>query len=172
MKYKAIIFDMNGTILYLERFQQAEPLNTLPSRDAFMVDGFLAFHEKAKKHNLKMAIATNTSSGRIAVINPIVSLDALFGEHIYTTSHVAQAKPSPDIYLHAAAQLNVAPHECIAVEDTHKGLRAAREAGMFCIGINTGNQPEHLALAHLKIDHYDEIDLETLLKEISIKDAE
>ena len=164
MKYKAIIFDMDGTILYLERLQSAAPLHALPARHTFFVDGFLTFHAKAQEYNLKMAIATNARTSILEHVIPFLSLDSLFNEHIYNASHVPKGKPSPDLYLHAAAQLGVAPEECIAIEDSHNGLRAARDAGMFCIGINTSNNPEQLTLAHLKINHYDEIDLKELLR--------
>jgi beta-phosphoglucomutase-like phosphatase (HAD superfamily) len=157
MKYKAIIFDLDGTILFLEN------LRYTANTEGVLVDSFLAFHAKAKELNLKMAIATNASTQITQHATNVVGLDSLFAHHIYTASLVAKGKPSPDIYLHAAAQLNVAPEECIVIEDSHNGLRAARDAGMFCIGINTGKQLEQLMLAHLKIDHYDEIDLEKLL---------
>lgn len=163
MKYKAIIFDMDGTLMYLERLQNAAHLQQLPPPETFFVDGFLAFHDKVKQHNLKMAIATNAGTSILEQVKTILALDILFQEHIYNASLVSRGKPSPDIYLHAAAQLGIAPEECIAIEDSHNGLRAARDAGMFCIGINTGNNQERLMLAHLKIEHYDEIDLDTLL---------
>lgn len=43
---------------------------------------------------------------------------------------VAAAKPAPDLYLAAAAGLGVSPTECLAVEDSHPGVAAARAAGM------------------------------------------
>jgi beta-phosphoglucomutase-like phosphatase (HAD superfamily) len=222
MQYKAIIFDMDGTIMYSENRWYDANLKLLDNRgimlsqdkkeqlkqelvgrtaqdccqilkniahlnddieiliseiqalerqqpaQMLLVDGFLTFHSKAQKQNLRMAIATNASAGITQQIKTVLRLDTFFGDHIYTASHVAKGKPSPDIYLYAAAQLNIAPEECIAIEDSQHGLQAARDAGMFCIGINTSNQPERLLLAHLKIDHYDEIDLEKLLKGTNI----
>jgi len=43
------------------------------------------------------------------------------------------AKPAPDIYLAAASALGRAPAECVAVEDTAKGVQAATAAGMPCL---------------------------------------
>lgn len=43
------------------------------------------------------------------------------------------AKPAPDIYLAAAAALGRAPADCLAVEDTLKGLRSAAAAGIACL---------------------------------------
>ena len=44
-----------------------------------------------------------------------------------------QEKPAPDIFLHAAEELGLAPAECLVIEDALKGLAAARGAGMPCL---------------------------------------
>jgi beta-phosphoglucomutase family hydrolase len=48
---------------------------------------------------------------------------------------VARGKPEPDIYLTAAARLEVPPARCIVVEDAPAGVEAARRAGMRSIGV-------------------------------------
>ncbi len=45
----------------------------------------------------------------------------------------ANGKPAPDPFLMAAARLAVAPHECLALEDSHYGIRAASAAGMMTV---------------------------------------
>ena len=47
----------------------------------------------------------------------------------------AAAKPAPDAYRAAAAALGFAPAACVAVEDTPRGVRAARAAGMPVIAV-------------------------------------
>lgn len=97
-------------------------------------------------------------------MNKALNLENLFGKHMYTISHVAnQPKPNPAIYLYAADQLGHQPHECIAIEDSPTGIQSAKDAGMYCIGINSSRRPELLRAAHAIINHYDEIDLDTLL---------
>ncbi|MDC3961573.1 HAD family hydrolase [Polyangium jinanense] len=49
--------------------------------------------------------------------------------------HVTRLKPAPDAYLLAAAQLAVAPHRCLAFENTDEGVSAARAAGMPVIDV-------------------------------------
>ncbi|WP_431683293.1 HAD family hydrolase [Kitasatospora sp. KL5] len=51
-------------------------------------------------------------------------------------------KPAPDLFLHAAASLGVAPHECLVVEDSPNGVLAARAAGMDVLGY-TALTPAH-----------------------------
>jgi len=45
----------------------------------------------------------------------------------------ARGKPAPDPFLTAAARLGVAPQDCLALEDSHNGVRAAAAAGMMTV---------------------------------------
>lgn len=45
----------------------------------------------------------------------------------------ARGKPSPDPFLTAAARLNISPELCLALEDSHNGVRAASSAGMMTV---------------------------------------
>jgi HAD superfamily hydrolase (TIGR01509 family) len=55
-------------------------------------------------------------------------------------------KPAPDIYLLACERLGVTPSSAVAVEDSPTGVRAARAAGMTCIGVPShADQPLDLA---------------------------
>jgi HAD superfamily hydrolase (TIGR01509 family) len=53
--------------------------------------------------------------------------------HVVTRDDAAHAKPAPDIFLAAAAALRVRPAMCLAVEDSHNGVRAAVAAGMMTV---------------------------------------
>jgi beta-phosphoglucomutase-like phosphatase (HAD superfamily) len=47
----------------------------------------------------------------------------------------AHGKPAPDIFLAAAAELGVAPAQCVVIEDAQSGVQAAKAGGMACIGV-------------------------------------
>lgn len=49
---------------------------------------------------------------------------------IFSAQQVANAKPAPDLFLHAAKEMNVKPEDCIVIEDSSAGARAAIAAGM------------------------------------------
>ena len=126
---------------------------------------FQEFHDKVKKHDLKHAIATNSSQEGIDKIVSIVPLHHYFAEHIYTIDCVHKVfKPQPDIFLYAANMLGVQPQDCIVVEDSALGIAAAKAAGMYCIGINTGKNRDLLWQADEIVECYREIDLDRLLK--------
>lgn len=48
---------------------------------------------------------------------------------------IENAKPAPDIFLRAAAELGAVPERCLVFEDTPKGVQAARAAGMQVVAI-------------------------------------
>ena len=67
-----------------------------------------------------------------------------------SSEEVAHGKPAPDVYLEAARRLGSAPERCVAVEDSHAGIRSAKAAGMRVIAIPNASYPpddETLALA-------------------------
>jgi len=71
----------------------------------------------------------------------------------------ARGKPFPDGYLLAAQRLGVAAASCLVLEDSSAGIRAARDAGMMCVGVRAGNfarQPQDQA--HLVVDTLLQID--------------
>jgi HAD superfamily hydrolase (TIGR01509 family) len=74
---------------------------------------------------------------------------APFAPHIYSSEHVAQAKPAPDLFLHAAAQLGVDPAACLVIEDSVNGVRAALAAGMTVWGFSGGGHMDEAMRALL-----------------------
>ena len=60
--------------------------------------------------------------------------------------------------------LEIDPKHCIAVEDSAHGITAAKAAGMFCIGINTGMDRNAISHADHIIDAYDDLDIESLIQ--------
>ncbi len=70
----------------------------------------------------------------------------LFGAAV-SSEEVAGGKPRPDVYLEAARRLGVEPENCVAIEDSHNGIRSAKAAGMACIAIPNPMFPPGEALA-------------------------
>jgi HAD superfamily hydrolase (TIGR01509 family) len=68
-----------------------------------------------------------------------------FDPHIFSASAVARGKPFPDLFLHAAAQMQIEPGRCVVVEDSVAGVTAAVAAGMLAIGFAGGS--------HCRADH-------------------
>jgi beta-phosphoglucomutase len=78
---------------------------------------------------------------------------------IVATGDTDQGTPAPDPYGKAAERHGVAPHECVALEDSHAGLQSARSAGMRTIAIST-TYPRPTLQADRVVDSLDEITVE------------
>ena len=81
-----------------------------------------------------LAVATSTRGERARIKLARSGIDGYFS-HVVTSSDVAHAKPAPDLYLLAAERLGIPPRECIAIEDSEFGVRAASAAGMRVIQV-------------------------------------
>jgi beta-phosphoglucomutase-like phosphatase (HAD superfamily) len=79
-------------------------------------------------------VASNSRHEEMAVKFRTVGFTERVAGRLHSFTDVAQGKPAPDIYLAAAAAEGMAPGECIVVEDSPTGIRAAVAAGMDCLG--------------------------------------
>jgi HAD superfamily hydrolase (TIGR01509 family) len=86
---------------------------------------------------LSWVIATSSRKGQVAV--SVAALGLEDEPDIVDGSHVAHAKPEPDLLLLAAKRLGLPPERCWAVGDSTWDIRAAVAAGMFGIGVTAGS---------------------------------
>ncbi|AUH35239.1 HAD-IA family hydrolase [Paracoccus tegillarcae] len=102
------------------------------------------------------AVASSSNPERLRLSLGLTGLWDSFAPHVYSATMVANGKPAPDLFLLAARQLGVAPGDCIVIEDSPAGIRAARAAGMRVVGFLGGSHagPARLAdkLAALQPD--------------------
>lgn len=84
---------------------------------------------------------------------------------IVTKGDYARSKPAPDPYLLAAELLGIEPADCLALEDSHNGVRAAHAAGMMTIMVPdllAPNEEMHDKCIHIAETLHDVRDLLTL----------
>ena len=79
---------------------------------------------------LPMAVASGSSLKRLEHSLSITGLLNYFNGHVYSAEMVKHGKPAPDVFLLAAEKLNVAPQDCLVIEDGIHGIEAAGKAGM------------------------------------------
>lgn len=89
-------------------------------------------------------VASNSSTARMARCLAASGIAAEFSPPAFSASAVARGKPAPDLFLHAAATLHVAPAHCMVVEDTVFGVAAGKAAGMVVVGYLGGS---HMAVS-------------------------
>ncbi|KXI28092.1 HAD family hydrolase [Paraglaciecola hydrolytica] len=79
---------------------------------------------------INFCLATSSSRPRTLNALRITGLNEYFSDNIFTTSEVANGKPAPDLFLHAAKSMGVAAEKCLVFEDSLSGIQAAKSAGM------------------------------------------
>jgi HAD superfamily hydrolase (TIGR01509 family) len=79
---------------------------------------------------MPMAVASGSSLPIIEEILSAAGIREYFGPHVYSSDQVTRAKPFPDIFLHAAKKLGVAPHDTLVFEDSQHGVEAGKAARM------------------------------------------
>lgn len=98
---------------------------------------------------LPKAVASSSGADFLREKLRLTGLLDAFDPHVYSADLVARAKPHPDVFLHAAAQLGVDPGACLAIEDSVNGVRSARAAGMTVWGFAGGGHMDDAAAARL-----------------------
>ncbi|MEV5432793.1 HAD family hydrolase [Streptomyces sp. NPDC052701] len=80
-------------------------------------------------------VASSARHARIRFSHRTTGLDRWFEDgRVFSAEDVGRGKPAPDLFLHAAAVLGVAPERCVVVEDSPLGVQAALAAGMDVYG--------------------------------------
>lgn len=120
------------------------------------MNGALEAIEYCKNNYEKIAVAS--ASGRNVVESFLESLDVLneFDQVVSSEEKgIENGKPSPDIFEKTADRLGAEPEETVVIEDTMNGVKAAKEAGMYCI-LYPGDE-EAAELSDEKVESMDEI---------------
>lgn len=85
---------------------------------------------------VRLAVVTGASRGHFDRAHARTGLASLF-EVVVTADDCAEVKPSPQAYLAALERLRLGAHECLAVEDSPRGAKAAHAAGIACAIVPT-----------------------------------
>lgn len=101
-----------------------------------LINGLHDFLQQASGAGILLAIGSAAIPFNIDFVLDNLQIRAFFGA-IVSADDVEVSKPHPETYLKCAAQLGVAPSECLVFEDAPKGVEAARNAGMDCVVITT-----------------------------------
>jgi len=109
--------------------------------------GVLAFIEKCKQRNLKLAVATSADKTKMEINLKESGIDRDNFDALINGNDVEKKKPDPEIYLLAAKQIEVSPTNCLVVEDAVNGVEAALQAGSKCLALTTSFNENELSKA-------------------------
>jgi beta-phosphoglucomutase family hydrolase len=147
-----------------EMFRQKESiLFRLLQKDAEPTKGIIKLLRKLKSKEIKLAIGSSSTKKQIRYVLSKLNIAQLFSA-VVGAEDIIHSKPDPEIFLRAAAELNVNPSECLVVEDSQLGVEAAKRAHMKCVGYrnpSSGNQD--LSKADIITDDFSKLSITTLL---------
>ncbi len=75
-------------------------------------------------------VASNAPIPKLRHVLEITGLGVHFSDRLFSAYEIESWKPSPDLFLHAAAEMGYAAEQCIVIEDSEVGVEAASRAGM------------------------------------------
>lgn len=140
--------------IFNEAFDKKEDLELLVGVENLIKD----FHQKG----MQLILASSASKVTIERVFNRFKLHDYF-THIVSGEDFPKSKPHPAIFEHAAS-LSIAPKDnCIVIEDSTNGIKAAKAAGIFCVAYNSfHSKDQDLSEADVVINHFSDINFETV----------
>ena len=158
---RGLLIDRYGIDIF-EKSNQArikEYEAAIIARDGYgEIPGVRGLIEDLRAHGMKLAVASSSFYDLIVRTTKDIGLYGYF-DRIVSGADVPHPKPAPDVFRKAMDELGVKPEECVIVEDSANGVRAAKAAGAACLGFynpDSGNQD--LKPADLVTEGFEEID--------------
>ncbi len=110
------------------------------------IRGVIEFLRSLRSRKIAIGLATSASESRARSTLERLGVADLFGV-IITGGDVPNGKPDPAIYRMTCERLNLMPEDVIAIEDAVSGVRAAKGAGLRCVGVCGHEAPDELIAA-------------------------
>jgi len=119
-----------------------------------LISGVKNFIEDLKCKNYKIGLATNSPYSIIPTVLGKLEITHLF-DAVSSAEFEKKGKPDPAIYHTTAKKLDVAPKECLVIEDSYSGILAAKKAGMTVAAFTNGDKELHFEISDYHIYNFD-----------------
>ena len=125
--------------------------------DLELLEGVENLIKDLHQNGMQLILASSASKVTIERVFSRFKLHDYF-THLVSGEDFPKSKPHPAIFLYAAS-LSIAPKEnCIVIEDSTNGIKAAKAAGIFCVGYNSiHSEAQNLSEADVVINHFNEL---------------
>lgn len=132
--------------------------------DLYLIEGVEKLIQDLHRNGIQLILASSAAKVTIDRVFKRFNLHQYF-THIVSGEDFPNSKPHPAIFEYAAS-LSIAPKEnCIVIEDSTNGIKAAKAAGIFCVGYNSENSKlQDLSLADVVVEHLDELSFKIISK--------
>jgi HAD superfamily hydrolase (TIGR01509 family) len=126
---------------------------------AQLLPGALAWLTRLQQSGVLQAIASSAPPANIDALVDELQIRSYFNAIVSGVDF--PSKPNPDIFLAAAARLNLPPAQCVVVEDAMAGVSGAKSAGMRCIAVTNTSPAEALHEADLVVNSLADLPIDT-----------
>ena len=129
-----------------------------------IIEGVRDFLQMLKENNVPMAICSGAVRAEIELILEQARLSPFFAV-IVSAEQIKKGKPHPEGFLWTLQELNsnvtdpILPNQCIVIEDSHWGLKAARAAQMHTIAVTNSYDADQLAMAERIVARLNELSI-------------
>ena len=125
--------------------------------DLELLDGVENLIKELHHNGMQLILASSASKVTIERVFTRFKLHDYFS-HKISGEDFPQSKPHPAIFEYAASLSIVSKESCIVIEDSTNGVKAAKAAGIFCVGYNSIHSvAQDLSSADLIINHFSEL---------------
>jgi len=123
------------------------------------IPGALELVSQLKENRISLALASSSDFDLINVVLEKFGLTDTF-KAVTSGQELDRVKPFPDIFLKTSERLNIPPKECVVIEDSTSGIRAAKAAGMTCMGFRSPNSKnQNYSDADVVVDDLRSVDM-------------
>mgnify|MGYP001161442138 FL=1 len=127
-----------------------------------LIEGVEKLIKDYHKNGLTLILASSASMFTINNVTKRFKLNTYFKDKL-SGADLKASKPNPEIFIKAAESANVETKECIVIEDSTNGIKAANSAGIFCIAYKSKNsEGQNYNLADKLITNYEEINYDKI----------
>jgi beta-phosphoglucomutase len=147
--------------------QKKKIFEQLAKAEGKMIEGVRDFLKMLEQNNIPMAICSGSLLTEVEMVLEDARLRHLF-EVIVSGEQVKKGKPDPEGFLLSLQRLNenrenpITANQCVAIEDSHWGLEAAKAAGMHTIAVTNSYDAEQLSMAEKIVDRLNELSIDDL----------
>lgn len=130
--------------------------------DLYLLDGVENLIQDLHQNGMQMVLASSSAKVTIERIFNRFNLDQYF-THKVSGEDFPKSKPHPAIFEHAAFLAQTPRENCIVIEDSTNGIKAANAAGIYCIGYNSVHSKlQDLSTANQVIQHFNELSFDSI----------
>lgn len=131
-------------------------------KEVIVRPGFYELQESLVDNGIFLALATSNNWWLVEDELAGLDLQKYFNVTV-TREEVFEPKPEPDIFFKAAEKLSIEPEDCIVIEDSIAGIKAAKEAGMKAVAVlGSYSSREDFPDADLVVEGFEEVTPEIL----------